>query len=91
MSCTGAGEYLHSRDGGARHLRARANTAESMRARRPKHVIERRLERIGGHGGAIVVDRNGNVISACNTDVMYYGKVTHDTRAATAIYASEHD
>jgi hypothetical protein len=26
-----------------------------------------------------------------NADVMYFGKVTHDTRAATAIYTQEHE
>jgi isoaspartyl peptidase/L-asparaginase-like protein (Ntn-hydrolase superfamily) len=54
-------------------------------------VIRERIERLGGHGGAIVVDRDGNVISVCNTAVMYFGKVTHDTLAATAIYANERD
>jgi hypothetical protein len=32
----------------------------------------------------------GEFVSALNTDVMYFGKITDDTRAATAIYAGEH-
>jgi L-asparaginase / beta-aspartyl-peptidase len=88
VSCTGHGEYF-IRAAAARDICALVEYGARPARAALEEAIER-VERIGGVGGAIVVDRHGEVSAAFNTDVMYFGKVTHDTRAVTAIYASEH-
>jgi beta-aspartyl-peptidase (threonine type) len=89
VSCTGHGEYF-IRTAAARDICALVEYGKRTARAAADTVIHERVEQLGGAGGAIVVDRQGDVVSAFNTDMMYFGKVTHDTRAMTAIYESEH-
>jgi len=90
VSCTGQGEYF-MRAAAARDICALVEYGERSARAAAAMVIREKIARLGGHGGVIVVDRRGGVFSVFNTGVMYFGKVTHDTRAATAIHAHEHD
>jgi beta-aspartyl-peptidase (threonine type) len=90
VSCTGHGEYF-IRAAAARDICALVEYGGRSARASAEVVIRERVERLGGVGGAIVIGREGDVVSVFNTDVMYFGKVTHATRAVTAIYANEHD
>jgi beta-aspartyl-peptidase (threonine type) len=90
VSCTGQGEYF-MRAAAARDICALVEYGKRSARAAAAMVIREKIARLGGHGGVIVVDRRGGVFSVFNTGVMYFGKVTHDTRAVTAIHAHEHD
>jgi beta-aspartyl-peptidase (threonine type) len=90
VSCTGHGEYF-IRVGAARDICALVEYGGRTARAAAQEVIHDRVEPLGGVGGAIVVDRSGEIAGVFNADVMYFGKVTHATRAATAIYANEHE
>jgi beta-aspartyl-peptidase (threonine type) len=85
VSCTGHGEYF-IRATVARDICARIEYAGSDARAAVQAVLGRRLGRLGGRGGAILVDRAGQVLAWSNTEVMYRGAVTHKTPARTAIY-----
>jgi beta-aspartyl-peptidase (threonine type) len=88
VSCTGAGEFF-IRATVARDICALVEYGRIDARAATKHVIGRRLERIGGRGGAIVVDRSGLVVCEFNTEIMYRGSVTSTSRAATSIFHTE--
>jgi L-asparaginase / beta-aspartyl-peptidase len=90
VSCTGHGEYF-IRVAAARDLCALVEYGGRTVRAAAEAVIHEKVERLGGVGGAIVVGRAGEIVSVFNAGVMYFGKVTHDTRAVTAIYAGEHE
>jgi L-asparaginase / beta-aspartyl-peptidase len=90
VSCTGHGEYF-IRSAAARDICALIEYGGRTARAAAEAIIRDKIERLGGVGGAIVVGRAGDVTSVFNSDVMYFGKVTHDTRAVTAIYANERD
>lgn len=52
-------------------------------------VIDRDLTELGGDGGVIAVDRNGNVAMRFNTPGMYRGYVTDDGEMHVAVFADE--
>jgi beta-aspartyl-peptidase (threonine type) len=89
VSCTGHGEYF-IRTAAARDICALVEYGKRTARAAAEAMINERVRKLGGVGGAIVVDRRGDVVSVFNADVMYFGKVTHATRAATAIYEQEH-
>ncbi len=88
VSCTGAGEFF-IRATVARDICALVEYGRIDARAATEHVIGRRLERIGGRGGAIVVDRSGLVVCEFNTEIMYRGSVTSTSRAATSIFHTE--
>jgi len=87
VSCTGLGEYF-IRTAAARDVCALVEYA-GLAARAAAGRVLRRIEKLGGSGGAIVVDRRGAVVCACNTAWMSRGVVTHDTRARVALFKTE--
>jgi beta-aspartyl-peptidase (threonine type) len=88
VSCTGHGEYF-IRAAAARDICARIEYAGNDARAAVQAVLGRRVGRLGGRGGAIIVDRAGHVLAWANTDVMYRGAVTHKTPVRTAIYRRE--
>jgi beta-aspartyl-peptidase (threonine type) len=49
-------------------------------------VVMDKLVKLGGEGGLIAVDKNGNIELPFNSEGMYRGKITADTELFTAIY-----
>jgi L-asparaginase / beta-aspartyl-peptidase len=49
-------------------------------------VVMDKLVKMGGEGGLIAVDKNGNIELPFNSEGMYRGKITADTELFTAIY-----
>jgi beta-aspartyl-peptidase (threonine type) len=49
-------------------------------------VVMDKLVKLGGEGGLIAVDKNGNIELPFNSEGMYRGKITSDTDLFTAIY-----
>lgn len=88
VSCTGHGEYF-IRAAAARDICALVEYGSRTARKAAEAIIHEKVEALGGVGGAIVVDRHGEVMRVFNAQIMYFGKVTHDTRAMTAIYAEE--
>ena len=73
VSGTGWGEFYHPHRGRARHLRARG-----LPRRHPGRRCRRGDQRsvvpaLGGDGGAIALDRDGNIAMPFNTSGMYRG------------------
>ncbi len=88
VSCTGHGEYF-LRTVAARDICARVELAGEDARAAAQAVIGRRIGRLGGRGGAIVIDRRGTVASVCNAEVMYRGAVTHNAPARFAMLRRE--
>lgn len=88
LSATGHGEYFirtvaaHSITTRMKHL------GESLQAAADA-VINGTLKGMGGGGGVIGVDAEGNVTRTFNTSGMYRGYIDRDGQRATAIYADE--
>jgi len=87
VSCTGLGEYF-IRTCAARDVCALVEYG-GLAARTAAGRVLRKIERLGGRGGAIVVDRSGAVACVCNTEWMARGVVTHDTKARVGLFKSE--
>ena len=49
-------------------------------------VIHKKLEPVGGDGGAIILDRKGNFAMPFNTAGMYRGHIGPDGKAVVDIY-----
>ena len=45
-----------------------------------------KLKNMGGDGGLIAVDKEGNFVTIFNTEAMYRGFATSDGRHGTGIY-----
>jgi isoaspartyl peptidase/L-asparaginase-like protein (Ntn-hydrolase superfamily) len=84
VSCTGQGEFF-IRAAAAHEICSLVEHARKDVRAAVAQVIERRLARIGGRGGAIAVDRRGRIGCAFNTDIMVRGAVAHDVAAHSAI------
>jgi beta-aspartyl-peptidase (threonine type) len=84
VSCTGHGEFfmqgVTAYDVAARMRYQGLNLVSAAR-----ETIEY-LTRIGGEGGLIAVDANGNVTLPFNSDGMYRGCVTADGKLSVGIY-----
>ena len=52
-------------------------------------VILQRVPELGGDGGAIAVDRNGNIAMPFSTVGMYRGWIAMDGSRGTAIFGQE--
>ena len=48
-----------------------------------------KLKKMGGEGGAIVLDKAGNAALPFNTEGMYRGYITSDGKIYTGIYKGE--
>ena len=88
VSATGTGEYF-----------IRATIARDVCARREfkgedlqtamDNIIHGTLTKMGGDGGIVAVDNEGNFAYSFNTKGMYRGAVRHDTPASVQIFKEE--
>jgi beta-aspartyl-peptidase (threonine type) len=88
VSCTGQGEHF-IRATVARDVCALVEYSGSTARSAAKTVMRERLEPLGGHGGLIVVDRQGDVCCLFTTESMPHGVVTHDSAARVALFPDE--
>jgi beta-aspartyl-peptidase (threonine type) len=87
VSATGSGEYF-IRASAARQLCDRiAWRGEVVQAAADATIAD--IGSLGGDGGLIAMDGNGEIAFAMNTSGMYRGWVSSTARAETAIYSNE--
>jgi L-asparaginase / beta-aspartyl-peptidase len=87
VSATGSGEFF-IRASAARQLCDRiAWRGDSVQAAANGTIAD--IGDIGGDGGVIAMDGNGNIAFAMNSSGMYRGWVSSEAAAATAIYSNE--
>ncbi len=84
VSCTGKGEFF-IRGTVARDIAARMEFGDLTLTESGERTMKR-LNKLGGSGGFISVDKNGNFIMMFNTKGMYRGVVTNEKNAAVKIY-----
>ncbi len=88
VSCTGHGEFFiravvaHEISSLIEHKKLSVREASEF-------VIMDKLKKMGGEGGAIVLDREGNASLPFNTEGMYRGYITSDGKVYTGIYKGE--
>jgi beta-aspartyl-peptidase (threonine type) len=85
VSCTGSGE-MFIRAAAAYDVCARMRYAGQTLAQATEAVVMHSLPAIGGSGGLIAVDRDGNLSLAFNTEGMYRGHARGTEMPQTAIY-----
>ncbi|MBC8138828.1 MAG: isoaspartyl peptidase/L-asparaginase, partial [Fibrella sp.] len=85
VSATGHGEYF-LRLAVAHDIAARMRYTGATVAKAAGDVIHQELKRIGGSGGVIAIDRNGNAALPFNTAGMYRGYITRNGTVHVAIY-----
>ena len=84
ISCTGWGEY-YIRTVAAYNVSSKIQNAK-MGVREASQAVIQEIEQLGGDGGMIAIDRNGEVAMPFNTQGMYRGKVTADGKITVEIY-----
>jgi beta-aspartyl-peptidase (threonine type) len=87
ISATGDGEYF-IRVGVARDISALMEYAGKSLTEATQIVIEK-VGKLGGLGGVIGIDRDGNIAQTFNTEGMYRGRVGADGQMVIDIYASQ--
>jgi len=87
VSCTGHGEYF-IRNVVAYDVCALMNYKNMTVAQAGEEVIKKQSE-IGGSGGLIALDRDGNVTMPFNTAGMYRGYITETGKIYIAIYGDD--
>lgn len=88
MSGTGWGEY-YIRTVAAHEICMRVTMMHQPLAEAADEVINHEIPKLGGDGGAILVDGAGNIAMPFNTDGMYRGWVGRDGVAHVAILKGE--
>ena len=88
ISCTGHGEYF-IRTAAAHDVAARMAYGGQTLQEACEEVIQKSLVRIGGTGGLIGVDSQGNVAMPVNCEGMYRGMVDGKGDRLIAIYGDE--
>jgi beta-aspartyl-peptidase (threonine type) len=88
VSATGHGEYF-IRAAAAHAIHARMAFAHHSIGDAARAVVLDHLARLGGDGGVIALDRNGDAALPCNCPGMYRGVVTLSGEVSTAIYRDE--
>lgn len=88
ISATGHGEYF-IRAVAAHDIAARMAYQEISLQEAANAVIHGKLKRMGGGGGIISVDGQGNTVLEFNTSGMYRGYINADGQRGTAIYQEE--
>jgi beta-aspartyl-peptidase (threonine type) len=86
ISATGDGEYF-IRVGVARDISALMEYAGKSLTEATRIVIEK-VGQLGGLGGVIGIDKEGNIAQTFNTEGMYRGRVGADGQMVIDIYAS---
>lgn len=93
VSCTGQGEYF-VRVAAARTVAALMELGGLDLQAALADVVQGRIVQLGGRGGAIAVDRDGNVCAAANTPGLVFAACTSTGEAGSAFdggVASAHD
>jgi L-asparaginase / beta-aspartyl-peptidase len=85
VSCTGYGEYF-IRNSVAFDVSAMMELKGSSLEEAATFIIMEKLKNMGGDGGLIAVDKEGNFVTVFNTDAMFRGFATYDGRHGTGIY-----
>lgn len=85
VSCTGWGEF-YIRSVAAYDVAAQINYLSIGVEQAAKNVIDK-IDGLGGNGGMIALDKDGNVAMPFNTEGMYRGTVTADGKVTVEIYA----
>jgi beta-aspartyl-peptidase (threonine type) len=88
VSATGHGEFF-IRATVARDICARVQYAGASLAEAADQVIQEKLVEMGGNGGIIAIDPQGNVALNFNTAGMYRASIGTDGNLNVAIYADE--
>ena len=88
VSGTGWGEFF-IRNVVAHDIAARMAYGGASLAAAADAVILQRVPELGGDGGAIAIDRDGNIAMPFNTSGMYRGWVKPDGSRGTAIFGEE--
>lgn len=90
VSGTGWGEY-YMRTVAAHEVCMRVTQMRVPLKRAAAEVINQEIPSMGGNGGGIAVDANGNIAMPFNTDGMYRGWIGADGVPHVAIYGNEDD
>lgn len=85
VSCTGHGEYF-IRTVTAYDVSARMEYSGASLGSASGDIINIKLKKMGGEGGLIAVDKNGNIAMPFNSDGMYRGYINTDGQAKVFIY-----
>lgn len=88
VSATGWGEY-YLRATAARDICARVEFRGDGLAQAANEVVLGIIPKLGGDGGVIALDVQGNIATPFNTDGMFRGWIDPDGRAHVAIYPNE--
>jgi len=88
VSATGWGEY-YIRATAARDICARVEFRGDELKKAADEVVLGVIPKLGGDGGVIALDKDGNIAMPFNTDGMFRGWVDRDGKTHVAIYAGE--
>ncbi|WP_420582507.1 isoaspartyl peptidase/L-asparaginase family protein [Reichenbachiella sp.] len=88
VSATGHGEYF-IRNVVAYDIAAMMEYKKIPLGAAAENVIMEKLKRIGGGGGVVALDSNGNISMTFNTPGMYRGYIQKEGKARTYIYKIE--
>ena len=88
VSATGHGEYF-IRATVAREICARVQYTSSSLTEAAEHVILEQLAGMGGDGGIIAIDPQGNLALVFNTAGMYRASIDRDGKLDVAIYRDD--
>jgi beta-aspartyl-peptidase (threonine type) len=86
VSCTGSGEYF-IRTNAAFHVSALMKYGGKNLSEATGELIHHILPKIGGDGGLIGIDRNGNISMVFNTEGMYRASWNEDGEIHLGIYS----
>lgn len=88
VSGTGWGEF-YIRAAVAHDICARVAYGETALATAAHHVVNVVVPELGGDGGAIALDREGNIAMPFNTSGMYRGWINPDGSRGTAVFRND--
>ena len=88
VSATGHGEYF-IRLGVARDISAMMEYTGANLQEAADSVVMKKLERLGGDGGIIALDRQGNISMTFNSDGMYRGFIRKKGESKTFIFKDD--
>lgn len=88
VSGTGWGEF-YIRAAVAHDICARVAYGETALATAAHHVVNVVVPELGGDGGAIALDRDGNIAMPFNTSGMYRGWINPDGSRGTAVFRND--
>ncbi|HWJ25840.1 MAG TPA: isoaspartyl peptidase/L-asparaginase, partial [Flavisolibacter sp.] len=85
VSCTGWGEFF-LRSVAAKTICDLIEFRNCSLKEATEELIFKRIPELGGDGGLIAIDLQGNISMPFNTEGMYRGFITQDGKAAVKIY-----